>query len=127
MQLPRHDLTLEALWPGLFVDNIGNYWDVPLSVAFDLASVASNSGSSYHLCIQHNSGHPKQFSGDETREIPPSLLPGLCAKAAFSIKKDEDIWRNKGGKLKMVQPYDVFSSDTHVSVSGIIGKLQVLV
>eukprot|EP00268_Persea_americana_P034070 TRINITY_DN33704_c0_g1_i10.p1 TRINITY_DN33704_c0_g1~~TRINITY_DN33704_c0_g1_i10.p1 ORF type:complete len:351 (-),score=66.61 TRINITY_DN33704_c0_g1_i10:244-1296(-) len=122
-ELPRHDLTLEALWPGLFVDNIGNYWDVPLSVAIDLASVASNSGSSYHLCVQHNSGHPKQFSGDENSKVPPSLLPGLCAKAAFSIKKDEDIWRSKGGKLKMVQPYDLFLSDPHVSVAGIIGTV----
>lgn len=126
MQLPQHDLTLEAWWPGLFVDNIGNYWDVPLSIAIDLASVASKSGSSYHLCMHHNNGHPKLFSGDETSRVPPYLLPGLCAKAAFAIKKDDDIWRDKGGKLKMVQPYDIFMSDPHVSVTGIIGELQIL-
>lgn len=122
-KLPQHNLTLEAMWPGLFVDTTGTYWDVPLSIAVDLASVSSNSESSYHLCIHNNNGHPKQFTGDDTGRVPPDLLPGLCVKAAFSIKKDADIWRNKESKLRMVQPFDIFMSDPHVSASGVIGTV----
>ncbi|XP_077240520.1 pigment defective 320 [Tasmannia lanceolata] len=120
---PKHNLTLEAISPGLFVDKNGNYWDVPLSMTVDLASVASHSSSSYHLCLHHNSGAPKQFGNDQTSSVPPALLPGLFAKAAFSIKRTVDIWRSKGGKLKMVQPFDIFLSDPHVSASGIIGTV----
>ena len=65
MQFPHHNVTLEAAWPGVFVDKHGTYWDVPLSIAVDFASVASGSGL--------------------------SLLPGLCAKAAVCIKKNIDI------------------------------------
>ncbi|XP_058076927.1 protein TRIGALACTOSYLDIACYLGLYCEROL 4, chloroplastic isoform X2 [Magnolia sinica] len=122
-KLPHHNLTMEATWPGLFVDDLGKYWDVPLSMAIDLAPVASDSGSSYHLCIQHNSGHPKQFGGDQTSGVPPNLLPGFCVKAAYSVKKDADIWRSKERKLKMVQPFDVFLSDPHVSASVIMGSV----
>ncbi|KAK1279652.1 hypothetical protein QJS04_geneDACA004683 [Acorus gramineus] len=122
-KLPQHNLTFEAVSPGLFVDKNGAYWDVPLSIAVDLASVAYDSAPSYHLSVQHNSGQPKHFGSDQGGEIPPTLLPGLCGKAAISYKKDVDIWRDKGGKLKMVQPYDVFMSDPHISVSGTIGAV----
>lgn len=121
----QHNLMMEAVYPGLYVDKHGTYWDVPLSMAIDLASIPSGSGLSYHLCLQRNSGHPKHFAGDQTREPPMSLLPGLCAKAAISIKRNVDIWRKKEGKLKMVQPYDVLLSDPHVSGSGIIGAVVI--
>ncbi|URE36497.1 hypothetical protein MUK42_17868 [Musa troglodytarum] len=121
--LPHHNLTLETAWPGLFVDNNGTYWDVPLSLAIDLASISSSSGLSYHLCLQHNSGKPKHFGGDQTTQVPPSLLPGLCVRAAASIKENWSIWRKKGGKLRMVQPYDAFLSDPHVTASGVIGAV----
>jgi len=113
---------MEAVSPGLFVDNHGTYWDVPLSMAIDLASITSGSGLSYHVCLQHNSGQPKHFGGDQTSEAPIALLPGLCVKAAISIKKNIDIWRKEEGKLKKVQPYDALLSDPHVRGSGIIGK-----
>lgn len=112
---------MEAVSPGLFVDKNGTYWDVPLSMAVDLASVDSGSGLSYHFCLQHNSGEPKRFGGKQTSEAPMSLLPGLCAKAAISIKKSIDFWRKKEGKLKLVQPYDALLSNPHVSGLGIIG------
>ncbi|URE36496.1 hypothetical protein MUK42_17868 [Musa troglodytarum] len=124
-KLPHHNLTLETAWPGLFVDNNGTYWDVPLSLAIDLASISSSSGLSYHLCLQHNSGKPKHFGGDQTTQVPPSLLPGLCVRAAASIKENWSIWRKKGGKLRMVQPYDAFLSDPHVTASGVIVKGKV--
>ncbi|XP_020108052.1 protein TRIGALACTOSYLDIACYLGLYCEROL 4, chloroplastic [Ananas comosus] len=122
-KLPQHNLTLEAAWPGLFIDKKGTYWDVPLSLAIDLASISSCSGLSYHLCLQHNSGYPKHFGGCQADKVPAALLPGLCMKAAFSFKKDVEFWRKKEGKLKMVQPYDLFLSDPHVSGSGTIGAV----
>ncbi|KAH9684173.1 protein TRIGALACTOSYLDIACYLGLYCEROL 4 [Citrus sinensis] len=121
-KFPNHNFTLEALWPGLFVDKCGNYWDVPFSMAADLASVASDSGPSYHLTMHHNSGLPTQFEGDENSSaVPASLLPGFSLKNAVAYKKNVDIWRSKAQKLKMVQPYDIFLSSPHVSASGIIG------
>ncbi|CAD6205413.1 unnamed protein product [Miscanthus lutarioriparius] len=82
LQLPHHNITLQASWPGLFVDKKGAYWDVPLSLSADLASVGSSSGLSYHLLLRQNSGEPKCFGGDETDDVPIALLPGLCAVAS---------------------------------------------
>lgn len=113
---------MEAVWPGLFVDKSGSYWDVPLSMAVDLASVDSDSGSSYHVSLQHNSGSPKPFDGDEVVAVPATLKPGLCAKSAYSFKKNFELWRSEMPKLRMVQPYDIFMSNPHVTASGIIGK-----
>uniref|UniRef100_A0A0D3ELT4 Protein TRIGALACTOSYLDIACYLGLYCEROL 4, chloroplastic n=1 Tax=Oryza barthii TaxID=65489 RepID=A0A0D3ELT4_9ORYZ len=122
--LPHQNITLEASWPGLFIDKNGVYWDVPLSLSADLASVGSESGLSYHVLLQQNSGEPKCFGGgEETSDVPVALLPGLCAKAAVSIKKSIDVWRKKEDKLKNVQPYDVFLSEPHVSFTGIIGAV----
>ncbi|KAJ7955337.1 protein TRIGALACTOSYLDIACYLGLYCEROL 4, chloroplastic-like [Quillaja saponaria] len=121
-KFPQHDLTVEAEWPGLFVDKTGNYWDVPLSMSVDLASVAfDKSGPSYHLCMHNNLGLPKQFEGDHGSRAPPTLLPGFSIKSALSYKKSIDIWRGEGPKLKLVQPYDMFLSDPHISASAIIG------
>ncbi|XP_068663504.1 protein TRIGALACTOSYLDIACYLGLYCEROL 4, chloroplastic-like [Aristolochia californica] len=122
-RLPEHNLTLEAVSPGLFVDNNGNYWDVPLSLAIDLASVAPICGFSHHLCVQHNYGTPKQFGGDQSiGDSPATLQPGFSVKSAFSFQKDATIWKN-GGKLRMVQPFDVFLSEPHISMSGVIGAV----
>ncbi|KAF8762200.1 hypothetical protein HU200_009750 [Digitaria exilis] len=41
----------------------------------------------------------------------------------LSIKKSIDAWRKKEDKLKNVQPYDVFLSDSHVSFTGIVGAV----
>ncbi|KAG9459963.1 hypothetical protein H6P81_004471 [Aristolochia fimbriata] len=123
-RLPEHNLTIEAVSPGLFVDRDGNYWDVPLSLAIDLASVAPNSGFSHHLCVQHNKGSPKQYGNDQNNGDPPTTLqPGFSIKSAFSFRKDANIWAKEGGKLRMVQPLDVFLSEPHVSISGIIGAV----
>ena len=117
-------MTLDVAWPALFVDKeTSNYWDVPFSMALDLASLPSDSGPSYHLCLRHNHGSPTLFEDDHMAQVPASLLPGLSVKGAFSYKKNVDIWRSKAQKLKMVQPYDIFLSDPHVSASGIIGKI----
>lgn len=124
-KFPNHNLTVAAASPELYVDTSGTYWDVPLSLAVDLASVPSDSGLSYHLCAQHNSGTAKQFESDQNNdEIPATLLPGISVKSAFSYKKNIDIWRSEGSKIKMVQPYDMFTSTPHISASGIIGAVM---
>ncbi|KAI4335090.1 hypothetical protein L6164_013769 [Bauhinia variegata] len=123
-KFPHHDLTAEAVWPSLFVDTTGSYWDVPFSMAIDFASVATyDSDVSYHLSMRHNSGSPEQFqcSQHQISRVPSTLLPGLSIKSAFSYKKRSDIWRSEARKLKLVQPYDLFLSDPNVSASGIIG------
>ncbi|KAH1055229.1 hypothetical protein J1N35_033294 [Gossypium stocksii] len=121
-KFPHHNLTVDAAWPALFVDKeTGTYWDVPFSMAIDLASLPLDSGLSYHLCLHHNHGSPKQFQGDPIAQVPASLFPGISAKCAFSYGKNVDIWRSKAQKLKMVQPYDIFLSDPHVSASGTVG------
>lgn len=123
LQFPNHDLTMEAVSPGLYVDKFGNYWDAPYSVTVDLASVGSESGPSYHLSMHHNSGFPQPYDRDWTNQLPTSLLPGLSIKSIFSFKKIIDIWKSTTQKLKMVQPYDIFLSNPHASASGIIGKI----
>lgn len=123
LQFPYHDLTVEAVWPGLFIDKANNYWDVPFLVAIDLASVASTSDSSYHLSALHNSGSPERFHTDGNDRVPTCLRPGLSLRGAFAFKKDIEFWRSNAPKMKMVQPFDLFLSNPHVSVSGIIGKM----
>jgi hypothetical protein len=91
LQLPHQNLTFQTSWHGLFVYKKGAYWDVPLSLSADLASMCSSSRLSYHLLLQQNSGEPKCFGGDGTSDVPIALLPGLCAKAAISIKKNIDV------------------------------------
>lgn len=112
---------MEALSPGLFVDKSGKYWDVPSSLVIDLGSAATDSGLSYHLSMHHNAGSPSQSGSEQTCMAPFCLLPGLSAKAAFALKKNLEIWRSNAKKLKRVQPYDIFLSNPHVSLSGIIG------
>ncbi|XP_030484915.2 protein TRIGALACTOSYLDIACYLGLYCEROL 4, chloroplastic [Cannabis sativa] len=120
-KFPYHDLTVEAVWPGLFIDKDRNYWDVPFLVAVDLASSVSDSGISYHLSAVHNSGSPEQFDGNGSNQAPTILLPGLSVKGAFAYKKDIELWRSIAPKLEMVQPYDIFLLNPRVSASGIIG------
>jgi len=123
-EFPLHNLTAEAVWPGLFVDKHGEYWDVPLSMAIDLASLPAESGPSYHLCLHHNSGSPKKLHSDTMEVPPPSLLPGLSLKSAVSYRTNMDLWRGTTPKLETCKPYDVFLSSPHVAVSGIIGSVM---
>ncbi|XP_010486226.1 PREDICTED: protein TRIGALACTOSYLDIACYLGLYCEROL 4, chloroplastic-like isoform X2 [Camelina sativa] len=123
-KFPLHNLTAEAFWPGLFVDKHGEYWDVPLSMAIDLASLPAESGLSYHLCLHHNSGSPKKFNSDTMEVPPPSLLPGLSLKSAVSYRSNMDLWRGTTPKLETCKPFDIFLSSPHVAVSGIIGSVM---
>ncbi|KAB2595274.1 protein TRIGALACTOSYLDIACYLGLYCEROL 4 [Pyrus ussuriensis x Pyrus communis] len=61
-------------------------------------------------------------------EAPPSLMPGFCAKAAFSYEKSQDLWsQNETRKDIMIQKekglfwrpsYDVRLKEPHAAVYG---------
>lgn len=131
MQLPNHDLTLEAAWPQLFVDHKGKYWDVPETLSVDLSSLVSDSGLRYHLGIHKNGGNPQAINATDSKP-PLSLLPGLCAKAAFTYQKTKYLWRDGEvvedleEETRRVAPYDVRLQEPHAAVSGIIGNFSTL-
>ncbi|KAF7851353.1 hypothetical protein BT93_L4083 [Corymbia citriodora subsp. variegata] len=131
-KLPNHDITMEAAWPGLFLDHNGRYWDVPESISLDLLSLVSESGFRYRFGIHKNGGHP--HTSDATNAEPPSALkPGLCAKAAFSYEKSKDFWRQKETKEDVIvktekgsfwrPSYDLRLREPHSAVSAIIGGI----
>ncbi|XP_065621047.1 protein TRIGALACTOSYLDIACYLGLYCEROL 4, chloroplastic-like [Quercus suber] len=73
--------------------------------------------------MHDNIGSPTQFHGDDHKTIhgpPATLCLGFSIKSAFSFKQNCDFWRSKAPKLKLVQPYDLFLSNPHISASGII-------
>ncbi|KAL9245222.1 hypothetical protein vseg_018898 [Gypsophila vaccaria] len=130
-KLPYHDLTVDAAWPELFVDHKGKYWNVPQSVSLDLSSLVSDSGLRYRLGLHKNGGKAKAIINTVDAETPPALLPGICAKSAFSFEKSKDLWRVKETeddifikteKGKFWRPaYDVRLKEPHASISSIIG------
>lgn len=129
-KLPNHDITLEAAWPELFIDHKGQYWDVPESISLDLSSLVSKSGLRYRFGLHKNSGHPQALNANNG-EAPLALLPGLCAKAAFSYEKGQDFWRQKEKEEDVMvktdrglfwrPSYDVRLNEPHSAISGIIG------
>ncbi|PON58888.1 hypothetical protein PanWU01x14_164030 [Parasponia andersonii] len=129
-QLPYHDVTLEAAWPQLFIDHKGQYWDVPESISLDLLSLVSESGLRYRLGLHKNSGHPIAVNATGA-DVPTGLLPGLCAKAAFSYEKSRDFWRKRQTVEDIIEKtdrglfwrpsYDEHLNEPHSAISGIIG------
>ncbi|XP_042002960.1 protein TRIGALACTOSYLDIACYLGLYCEROL 4, chloroplastic-like [Salvia splendens] len=129
-KLPDHDITLEAAWPELFIDRKGKYWEVPESISLDCSSLVTESGLRYRFGLHKNSGSPQAVDSTNT-ESPVALLPGLCAKAAFSYEKSKDLWRQKETKDDVTvetengqvwhPTYDVRLKDPHAAISGIIG------
>ncbi|KAM1556718.1 hypothetical protein COP2_041505 [Malus domestica] len=115
----------QAAWPELFVDHKGKYWDLPESMSLDMSSLVSGSGLWYRIGLPKNIQAVNSVDG----EAPTSLMPGFCAKAAFSYEKSQDLWRqNETRKDIMIQKekgwfwrpsYDVRHKEPHSSVSGI--------
>ncbi|GFP91037.1 protein trigalactosyldiacylglycerol 4 chloroplastic [Phtheirospermum japonicum] len=126
-----HDVTLEAAWPELFVDRRGKYWEVPESISLDCSSLVSESGLRYRFGLHKNSGLPQAVVNSVDSQTPVALLPGLCAKAAFSYEKSKDLWREKETKEDVLietengevwrPSYDVRLKDPHAAISGIMG------
>lgn len=132
LQLPDYDITFEAAWPELFIDRKGKYWEVPESISLDCFSLISESGFRYRFGVHKTSGTPQAVDSVNI-ESPVALLPGLCAKAAFSYEKSKDLWRQKETKDDVMAEtpdgqvwcptYDVRLKDPHSAISGIIGNL----
>ncbi|KAJ6822121.1 protein TRIGALACTOSYLDIACYLGLYCEROL 4, chloroplastic [Iris pallida] len=126
-RLPDHDITVEAAWPELFLDSKGTYWEVPASASLDIASLISPSGLRYRFGLHKNSGHPEALNSSSDG-VPLSLIPGLCAKAAFSYEKSRDLWREHVTKSPeeeeepaWLSSYDIQLKEPHAAISGIIG------
>ncbi|KAL2892596.1 Protein TRIGALACTOSYLDIACYLGLYCEROL 4 chloroplastic [Bienertia sinuspersici] len=121
----------KATWPELFVDHKGRYWNVPESVSLDCASLISQSGLRYRFGVHKNGGQPQAVVNSIDSDAPAALLPGVCAKGAFSYEKSKDLWRQKETeedliikteKGKFWRPaYDVRLKEPHASISSIIG------
>ncbi|KAL0720516.1 hypothetical protein Bca4012_035115 [Brassica carinata] len=131
--LEKHDLTVEAAWPDLFLDHKGRFWDVPESLNFDVSSLApETTGLHYRFGVHKSKGDPQHLnataesSGDDA---PASLMPGLCAKAAVSYKAKRDLWKPKEKEEEdedddspVFLPYDLRLKEPHAAVSGIVGS-----
>ena len=124
---------MEAAWPQLFIDHKGQYWDVPESISLDLLSLVTESGLRYRLGLHKNSGHPLALNSTSS-DAPASLMPGLCAKAAFSYEKSRDFWRKVQKRADIVEKtsqglfwrpsYDCRLNEPHSAISGIVGKVK---
>ncbi|XP_073060836.1 protein TRIGALACTOSYLDIACYLGLYCEROL 4, chloroplastic-like isoform X1 [Primulina eburnea] len=129
-KLPDHDITLEAAWPELFIDCKGKYWEVPESISVDCSSLVSESGLRYRFGIHKNNGLPQPVDSADC-ETPPALLPGICAKAAFSYEKSKDLWRQIETEEDVIKKtetdefwhpsYDIRLREPHAAMSGIMG------
>ncbi|KAJ4892321.1 hypothetical protein Rs2_32069 [Raphanus sativus] len=133
--LEKHDLTVEAAWPDLFLDHKGRFWDVPESLNFDVSSLApETTGLHYRFGVHKSKGDPQQVNAAESSggDAPPaSLMPGLCAKAAVSYKANRVLWRPKEKEEEeedddvdspVFLPYDLRLKEPHAAVSGIVGS-----
>ncbi|KAH0462078.1 hypothetical protein IEQ34_009653 [Dendrobium chrysotoxum] len=129
-KLPNHDVTLEAAWPELYVERNGTYWEVPSSASLDVSSLISENGFRYRFGLHKNSGNPEAI-GSSHSDVPLSLMPGICAKAAFSVEKSRDFWRESEEPVSQERKsekkpawlisYDKQLKDPHAAVSAIIG------
>ncbi|XP_010508271.1 PREDICTED: protein TRIGALACTOSYLDIACYLGLYCEROL 4, chloroplastic [Camelina sativa] len=132
--LEEHDLTVEAAWPDLFLDNKGRFWDVPESLNVDVSSLVPESGLRYRFGLHKSRGNPQSVSAGVAEtggDAPTSLMPGLCAKAAVSYKANRDLWRPEEKEVKTEEeeedapvflPYDVRLQEPHAAISGIVGS-----
>ena len=127
---------MEAGWPELYIDHNGKYWEVPLSISLDCTSLISDSGLRYRFGVQKNGGYP-QAVDTSPGEVPLALMPGLCAKAAFSFEKSKDLWRQKetdedlfvrasNGSRYLRPAYDIRLKEPFAAISGIFGNSAVL-
>ncbi|GAB4844250.1 hypothetical protein Ancab_037614 [Ancistrocladus abbreviatus] len=84
-------------------------------------------------CVRKNSGRPQGVYVGYADETPAFIMPGLCAKAAFSYEKNRDIWRKKetskdlfikADKGQIWQPaYDLCLRKPHATALAIIGNI----
>lgn len=129
-KLPNHDVSLEAAWPELYVERNGTYWEVPSSASIDVSSLISESGFRYRFGLHKSDDNPEGINSTHS-DVPLTLMPGIWAKAAISLEKSRDLWREREEKGKQEResekrplwfiPYDIQLKDPHAAVSAIIG------
>ncbi|KAL0376298.1 UNVERIFIED_CONTAM: protein TRIGALACTOSYLDIACYLGLYCEROL 4, chloroplastic [Sesamum calycinum] len=71
-------------------------------------------------------GSPKQCEDQPMSSVPSSLLPGLCAKCAVSVKKNFDIWRSESPKIKVENTECKFTMGKQVYSYLVHGNFQKL-
>ncbi|KFK37268.1 hypothetical protein AALP_AA4G235300 [Arabis alpina] len=130
--LEKHDLTVEAAWPDLFLDHKGRFWDVPESLSFDVSSLALDTGLRYRFGVHNSKGNPlpvNAAAAESGVDAPTSLLPGLCAKGAVSYKAKRELWRpleeednTEEEDTPVYLPYDLRLKEPHAAISGIVGS-----
>ncbi|XP_074280056.1 protein TRIGALACTOSYLDIACYLGLYCEROL 4, chloroplastic-like isoform X2 [Silene latifolia] len=124
-KLLKHDITVDAAWPELYVDRYGKYWNVPESISVDLASDVSESALHYRLGLQKNGGRPLTVINTVETETPAALLPGLYAKGSFSYQTSKDLWRIKETQDDLIvqtEPaYDAHLREPRATISAIVG------
>lgn len=104
---------------------------MPSSASFDVSSLISESGFRYRFGLHKNNGNPAAINSSYC-DIPLSLMPGICAKASFSIEKSRDLWRESAETVSQERksekkpawliPYDIQLKDPRATVSAIIGN-----
>lgn len=95
--------------------------------------MVSESGLRYRFGVHKNGGKPEAVVSSTDSDAPAALLPGLCAKAAFSYEKSKDLWRQKETDEDLIiktemgkfwrPAYDVRLKEPHASISAFIGKI----
>ncbi|CAF1701303.1 unnamed protein product [Brassica napus] len=106
-----------------------------MNIFIGLSSLAPETGLQYRFGVHKSKGDPHPVNAaDESgcSEVPASLMPGLCAKAAVSYKAKRDLWRPKEEEENNTEdddddtpvflPYDTRLKEPHAAVSGIVGS-----
>ncbi|KAK6117767.1 hypothetical protein DH2020_048496 [Rehmannia glutinosa] len=109
---------------------IGLCSQIALTSTSSLLLSSEKHGLRYRFGLHKNSGLPQAVDSINA-PTPLALLPGLCAKAAFSYEKSKDLWRQKERKEDntvetekgqfSLPSYDIRLKEPHAAISGIIG------
>ncbi|KAF9612084.1 hypothetical protein IFM89_038003 [Coptis chinensis] len=91
MQLPEHDITLEAAWLELFIDRNGKYWDVPESISLDVSYLIFDSGLRYRAVTFGDKKRSKKISLLRQRREGGSGAGGAGGSGSGSI-----LWLGNG-------------------------------
>ncbi|KAH0889989.1 hypothetical protein HID58_052418 [Brassica napus] len=119
----------------MFVHPVRIYLFILVNIFIGLSSLAPETGLQYRFGVHKSKGDPHPVNAaDESgcSEVPASLMPGLCAKAAVSYKAKRDLWRPKEEEENNTEdddddtpvflPYDTRLKEPHAAVSGIVGS-----
>ncbi|XP_076908155.1 protein TRIGALACTOSYLDIACYLGLYCEROL 4, chloroplastic-like [Bidens hawaiensis] len=115
--------TLEAAFREVFIDRNCHYWELPGSISLDCLSLLSESGLRGRGCVHWNVGSAKAV-GHNISHLPTSLLPGLCAKTAFSYEQCKNIWTKPVRKQNLVIKTETGETETESEAETETGETQ---